>query len=430
MAFFEDDDDYFQSSAMGHSDSYYDSDGSYDAAAHMMGDPVDFQMYGHGGFGYDTSHIQKDDPTPDIVQAAEKGDFNMLVEECFEEGENEDSFVRKDPSFLNASRRWTEVDYKMSGFTKEYEWHGLTALATAALNGHAKIVEFLLQQEADPTLEGRPSEDPSQDNEYNALSAAIAGKTTWEDSLQNVSLYNFEKAPPLSMVRLIDMKGKDPNQTATFLLERRDEFAQCVALLQAASPFWTKTLHASSHFSQERAEKGYPNQPSDSDKLKAALKAAGQAKTSATKEEVASLTEQIEKILQFKKDKSEASQKGKKGRGGGVQKKNAGRGGGQKKQTGRGAGQKKNARHGGWHETHAEHAGGQKKNDGGGSGGQKMNVDASPFTFGGGIGGQTQHDGGAGGGKLKKIPAQCRFFAKGRCRYGDDCRFSHEQPHA
>ena len=34
---------------------------------------------------------------------------------------------------LNASKRWTEVDYKMSGFTKEHEWHDLTPLAKAGL---------------------------------------------------------------------------------------------------------------------------------------------------------------------------------------------------------------------------------------------------------------------------------------------------------
>ena len=35
---------------------------------------------------------------------------------------------------LNASKRWTEVDYKMSGFTKEHEWHDLTPLAKAGLD--------------------------------------------------------------------------------------------------------------------------------------------------------------------------------------------------------------------------------------------------------------------------------------------------------
>ena len=43
---------------------YYDDD--YDAYDHMTSDPVDFQTYGYGGFGYDTSHIQPNEARPEI----------------------------------------------------------------------------------------------------------------------------------------------------------------------------------------------------------------------------------------------------------------------------------------------------------------------------------------------------------------------------
>jgi hypothetical protein len=33
-----------------------------------------------------------------------------------------------------------------------------------------------------------------------------------------------------------------------------------------------------------------------------------------------------------------------------------------------------------------------------------------------------------GRGDGKKLPYPCKFFPSGRCRYGDECRFSHEQP--
>ena len=36
---------------------------------------LEFQMYGYGGFGYDTSHVPKDDPDPAIVSAARRGDL-------------------------------------------------------------------------------------------------------------------------------------------------------------------------------------------------------------------------------------------------------------------------------------------------------------------------------------------------------------------
>ena len=48
-------------------DDYYDDDydsygDEYDPVRHMAEDPIHFQMYGYGGFGYDTSHVPKDEP--------------------------------------------------------------------------------------------------------------------------------------------------------------------------------------------------------------------------------------------------------------------------------------------------------------------------------------------------------------------------------
>ncbi len=66
--------------------SYYDSDDdynddySYDAAEHMTNDPVHFQMFGYGGFGYDTSHIGPDEPRPELCINASRGDLGGVMD--------------------------------------------------------------------------------------------------------------------------------------------------------------------------------------------------------------------------------------------------------------------------------------------------------------------------------------------------------------
>merc|ERR1719375_837223 len=41
-------------------------------------DEIDFQMYGYGGFGYDTSHIKPDSAQPAIVTASGHGNLEEL----------------------------------------------------------------------------------------------------------------------------------------------------------------------------------------------------------------------------------------------------------------------------------------------------------------------------------------------------------------
>ena len=66
---------------------------------------------GYGGFGYDTSHVKKDDKVPAVVTAAQKGDLAKVRQ-----------LVKADIRVLSATQRWTEVDFKGSGFTKEWQW--------------------------------------------------------------------------------------------------------------------------------------------------------------------------------------------------------------------------------------------------------------------------------------------------------------------
>lgn len=113
-------------------------------------------MHGYGGFGYDMFGVPKDDPEPAIVLAAARGDL-AGVEKIVEEAWDADSSKQEQGSTVattspqqdaarrvrlavNKTKRWTEVDhFKASGFTKEWEWHGLTALAAAARAGRAEV---------------------------------------------------------------------------------------------------------------------------------------------------------------------------------------------------------------------------------------------------------------------------------------------------
>ena len=175
---------------------------------------------GYGGFGYDTSHVKKDDKVPAVVTAAQKGDLAKVRQ-----------LVKADIGVLNATQRWTEVDFKGSGFTKEWEWHGLTPLATAARAGHPAIVRFLLDVGADPTLEGCP-----EDNVY--LDAYKAQAEGLKSRAQQAA------------------GGRATTATS-------EQSEQCGRLLSAAAPFWSRASYASSHFSKQRSDSGWSNTPTE-----------------------------------------------------------------------------------------------------------------------------------------------------------------------
>ena len=192
---------------------------------------------GYGGFGYDTSHVKKDDIIPTIVTAAQRGDLAAVRR-----------LVNADIRQLNATQRWTEVDFKASGFTKEWEWHGLAPLATAARAGHPAVVRFLLNAGADPTLEGCP-----EDNVY--LDAYKA------------------QAERLKAMKATGQRAGGGQRPPRWPAATPATLEQCGRLLSAAAPFWTRASYASSHFSKARSDSGYSNAPTDAAALQAALAA-------------------------------------------------------------------------------------------------------------------------------------------------------------
>ena len=191
---------------------YYGGD-DYDAYDHMTNDPVDFATHGYGGFGYDTSHVPKDEPRSELTKAAMAGEFaevKSIVEAAKAVSDEEKNSV------INHARRWTEVDYKMSGFTKEYEWFDITPLAYAAVAGFDNIVQYLLEEWADPTLSGCPTEDQSSD----AFKAASIGA----------------------------QHGKGGKR--------------CAALLEAVKPFWKEAKYAGVRYNKKSRQK-FANAPTD-----------------------------------------------------------------------------------------------------------------------------------------------------------------------
>ena len=243
-------------------------------------DSVEFQMYGYGGFGYDTSHVKPAEKTSELVKAAKAGDLEQIQSNVRNASTESDEKLR---SVINHARRWTEVDYKMSGFTKEWEWFGLTPLATAALHRHDNVVEFLLRQGADPTLKGCPDENV----DYDAFSAAKQAMSEIEkgiETLRTVSREDLkvEVCGQVTIVRnsfkryeAMKWKGPDsktPQQYATELVQKQAH-RRVLEMLEAVKPFWKQAPYCSAHYHSERRKK-FTNQSTDMKSMIAALDAA------------------------------------------------------------------------------------------------------------------------------------------------------------
>ena len=59
-------------------------------------------------------------------------------------------FMHYPDYLLNYSAKYHEVDYKMGGYTKEWDWFKYTPIVAAAKNGHVECVRLLLLNGACP----------------------------------------------------------------------------------------------------------------------------------------------------------------------------------------------------------------------------------------------------------------------------------------
>lgn len=150
---------------------YSDDDYDYDAVDHMTNDPVGFYTYGYGGFGYDTSHVKKDGQHSEFYRACEKGDLDEVKDMLAREAD-----IPTRLSVINGARRWTEIDYRASGFTKEWEWFDRTPLLIAIKKGHVNIVRYLLEEGANPALQACYADDCTTDAKKEAWSSNATSK--------------------------------------------------------------------------------------------------------------------------------------------------------------------------------------------------------------------------------------------------------------
>ncbi len=221
---------------------------------------LDSQLHGStSGFsGYDRNPSRPDDPQPEIVLAAQCGDLFMV--KSIVESANDDEGRRK---LVNASRRWTEVDHKTSNALNEYEWHDETALLAAVAADCSEIVEYLLRELADPTLEA------CLDGDY-FVSAVDIVKRRIEfrtDDTPETYLQNHN----ISSMRLPTSVIDTPLRMAKRVFKRAHGHLRSAYLLDAALKFWKKTEYSSSYYSKAREFSGYSNQPTDKDGLWEAL---------------------------------------------------------------------------------------------------------------------------------------------------------------
>jgi hypothetical protein len=222
----------------------YGSDDGYDEYdnPYGFGDPASlgFQEHGYGGFGYSTSHVKADDPQPDVVEYSARGDLQNIKDLV-----KDTTSAKERRLVLNASRRWTEVDFKASGFTKEYEWHDLTPVASAARRGQVEVLRYLLESgEADPTLAGCPAEDMHLDAFQAAPKRHPPSTSTGSNSAKR-------------------QKVEGPTKCSD----------TCAELLEAVKPFWDPASYKSSRYSTYRVKEAFPNSCKDVDAMRKAIAA-------------------------------------------------------------------------------------------------------------------------------------------------------------
>ena len=162
---------------------------------------------------------------------------------------------------LNAARKWTEVQEKMGGYDKSWEWFGDTALIAAARACHVEVVNYLLVEGADPTLSSCPSYD-----EYETAQKAAENREKQLDrtieSIKSGTHYVYEH----------DVQ-KDAKTFVREILEKQHHFKIISDLLREAGKCWNRAQYAGHSYSKERSKAfaENPNKPTSLEDIKRAI---------------------------------------------------------------------------------------------------------------------------------------------------------------
>jgi hypothetical protein len=96
-------------------------------------------------------HTCFNEAIPDICLRADEGDLNG-VKRIVQAAAAVSDFEKR--ATVNKARKWVKFIFHKHGMPTALEWYDGTPLVHACLNGHHHVVEYLLEQGADPTLRG------------------------------------------------------------------------------------------------------------------------------------------------------------------------------------------------------------------------------------------------------------------------------------
>ncbi|CAE7221103.1 unnamed protein product, partial [Symbiodinium sp. KB8] len=168
-----------------------------------------------------------------LTAAARLGDtaeVKSIVEERIGKG-----FLHYPDFLLNYCAKYHEVDYKMGGYTKEWDWFKYTPVVAAAKNGHIECVRVLLLNGACPVLQCCEIDDVCED----ALQAA-SSQGGWLGNSIATELEKLERGELQSYSSLVQQE----------------------ALVKVAMPFWH-------HIKEKAARNNQKLVPSDGAALRA-----------------------------------------------------------------------------------------------------------------------------------------------------------------
>ena len=223
-------------------------------------------MYGYsnnyyGHYGYDDyddeSPVESDDCQPEIVLAAKRGDLAQV--QAIVESAKDDHERRL---LVNRSGHWKEESTSSHDNESQqpFEWHDETALLAAAAADCSETVEYLLRQQADPTLEAYP------DYLYHVCSKSIIRRRIHFRTNDKPENY-LQNHDPSFVVETLD----SPLEAAKRVFNRAHGHLRSAVLLGTAMKYWKKAEYSSSHYSHARQRSGYANQPTNMNDLVEAL---------------------------------------------------------------------------------------------------------------------------------------------------------------